>query len=88
MYTNTTIPGTCRLMWISEVLQLSGLSRTTLYREIKSNAFPASVKLSLRSVGWLRDDVTQWLESRIKQRGPAYLANIKSAPRLERDESE
>lgn len=101
MDANKTIPGTCRLMRIREVLQLSGLSRTTLYREINSHAFPAPVKLSSRSVGWLQDDVTQWLESRITQRGPAYQSNrhamhqggrapktIKTVPRLAPDESE
>jgi predicted DNA-binding transcriptional regulator AlpA len=88
-------------MRIREVLQLSGLSRATLYREIKSHTFPAPVKLSSRSVGWLQDDVTQWLEARITQRGPAYQANhqgehhqsrkqraIRSTPRPARDESE
>lgn len=101
MDANKTIPGMCRLMRIREVLQLSGLSRATLYREIKSHAFPAPVKLSLRSVGWLQDDVTQWLQARVSQRGPTYQANshsehrdskgtkqIKPVTRLVRDESE
>ena len=101
MDANKTIAGTCRLMRIREVLQLSGLSRATLYREIKSHTFPAPVKLSSRSVGWLQDDVTQWLQLRISQRGPAYQANsskgphdrrdtkaIKPVTRLVRDESE
>lgn len=75
MDTNKTIPGTCRLLRIREVLQLCGLSRATLYREIKLHSFPAPVKLSARSVGWLLDDVMHWLESRIEQRGPAYQEN-------------
>ena len=75
MDTNKTIPGTCRLLRIREVLQLCGLSRATLYREIKLHSFPAPVKLSARSVGWLQDDVVRWLESRIEQRGPAYQEN-------------
>ncbi len=74
MNTNKTIPGTCRLMRIREVLQLCGLSRATLYREIKLRSFPAPVKLSARSVGWLQDDVMQWLDSRVAQRGPAFQA--------------
>jgi predicted DNA-binding transcriptional regulator AlpA len=53
----------------------TGLSRATLYREIKLHSFPAPVKLSARSVGWLQDDVVQWLDARIAQRGPAYQAN-------------
>ena len=65
-------PGTSRLLRIREVLRLCGLSRATLYREIKLHTFPAPVKLSARSVGWLQEDVAQWLEARIAQRGPAY----------------
>lgn len=67
-------PVTSRMLRIREVLQLCGLSRATLYREIKLHTFPAPVKLSARSVGWLQDDVMQWLDARIAQRGPAYQA--------------
>jgi predicted DNA-binding transcriptional regulator AlpA len=82
MNTSHTVspPGTSRLLRIREVLHLCGLSRATLYREIKLHAFPAPVKLSARSVGWLQEDVAQWLEARIAQRGPAYDA----APRRNR----
>jgi predicted DNA-binding transcriptional regulator AlpA len=75
-----TIPGSCRLMRIREVLQLCGLSRATLYREIKLHSFPAQVKLSARSVGWLQDDVMKWLEERVAQRGQAYQASSPDAP--------
>lgn len=74
------IPGTCRVLRIREVLQLCGLSRATLYREIKLHSFPAPVKLSARSIGWLHDDVMRWMETRIAQRGPAYQAGLPSAP--------
>lgn len=73
-------PGTARLLRIREVLQMCGLSRATLYREIKLHAFPAPVKLSARSVGWLQEDVAQWLEARIAQRGPAYNAALRQRP--------
>lgn len=73
-------PGTTRLLRIREVLRLCGLSRATLYREIKLHAFPAPVKLSARSVGWLQEDVAQWLEARIAQRGSAYDAAPRRNP--------
>lgn len=82
MNTSHTVspPGTSRLLRIREVLQLCGLSRATLYREIKLHAFPAPIKLSARSVGWLQEDVAQWLEARIAQRGPAYDAAPRRNP--------
>jgi predicted DNA-binding transcriptional regulator AlpA len=79
METIKTKPGMCRLLRIREVLQLCGLSRATLYREIKLRTFPAPVKLSARSVGWLHDEVMQWLETRIAQRGPAFHADPQPA---------
>lgn len=81
MDANKTIPGTCRLMRIREVLQLCGLSRATLYREIKLRSFPQPVKLSARSVGWLQDEVMQWLDSRVAQRGPGFQVNGQVEPR-------
>lgn len=39
------MPGPSRLLRIGEVLQLRGMSRATLYREIKLHNFPAPVKL-------------------------------------------
>jgi|SRR5471030_95284 len=72
MDTNHKIPGTYRLMRIREVLTLCGLSRAPLYREIKLRGFPAPIKLSARSVGWLQDDVVHWIESRIAQRDHAH----------------
>lgn len=68
MDANQPVRGTCRLIRMREVLNICGLSRATLYRVIKSNNFPAPVRLSARSVGWLQDEVTAWVESRIKAR--------------------
>jgi predicted DNA-binding transcriptional regulator AlpA len=75
MDTPKNMPETRRLLRIREVLQLCALSRATLYSKIKQHTFPAPVKLSARAVGWLHDDVMQWIDARIAQRGPAYHAN-------------
>jgi prophage regulatory protein len=59
---------TCRLIRLREVLAVCGMSRATLYREMKAKQFPAQVKLSARSVGWLENEVMAWVDSRIKLR--------------------
>lgn len=53
---------------LREVLSICGMSRATLYRQIKAHGFPAPVRLSPRSVGWLQDEVMAWVELRIKVR--------------------
>ncbi len=40
------------------------LSRSTIYKLIKSGGFPAPVALGPRSVGWLDSTVAEWIASR------------------------
>lgn len=40
-----------------QVQQRTGLSRSTLYQYIMEGAFPASVQLGPRAVGWLESDI-------------------------------
>jgi prophage regulatory protein len=62
------LPETCRLIRVKEVLEICGLSRAALYRGIKAQEFPAPVKLSARSVGWLKNEVIAWVEARAEHR--------------------
>lgn len=59
------MPGSPRLIRIAAVLRICGLSRATLYREIKAKQFPAPLKISARSVGGLQDEVMEWVASRV-----------------------
>ena len=49
-----------------QVQQRTGLSRSTLYQYIKDGAFPASVQLGPRAVGWLESDISDWITARVK----------------------
>ncbi len=49
-----------------QVQQRTGLSRSTLYQYIKEGAFPRSISLGPRSVGWLESDVSAWIAERVK----------------------
>ena len=50
---------------IKRVLELTGVSKTTLYRMMKSGEFPNRVRLgSQRAVGWYRHEIAAWLASR------------------------
>jgi prophage regulatory protein len=44
------------------------LSRATIYRYIQQGQFPAQVKLGQRAVGWVEEEVEQWLQSRAAAR--------------------
>jgi prophage regulatory protein len=53
-----------RLIRLSEVLRIIGLSRSQLYKMQKDGSFPRSIKLSTRAVAWREADVLNWCSSR------------------------
>ena len=48
----------------NQVIQITGLSRSTIWRQEKEGTFPRRRKLSHRAVGWLKSEILFWLESR------------------------
>lgn len=52
-----------RLLRISEVLEVTGLRRSTLYSQIRRGEFPAPVKIGPRASAWRLDEVQDWIES-------------------------
>ena len=57
-----------RLIRISDVMQLTSLSRAHLWRLMKAGKFPAAVELSSRSRAWRLDEVNAWIERKSAER--------------------
>lgn len=51
-----------------EVERLTGMPRSTIYREVARGAFPAPVQLSGRSVAWSAREVFCWIDSKLAER--------------------
>ena len=49
-----------------EVINKTGMSRTSIWRMEKDGEFPCRRQLGLRSVGWLETEIDEWIESRKK----------------------
>ena len=47
-----------------ELVELTGLSYSTIWRMIQADQFPKPVKLSARRVAWRKVDVDSWIQSR------------------------
>lgn len=47
----------------NQVEDLTGLSRSTLYRKITTGEFPKPVKISPRASRWRLSEVAAWMES-------------------------
>lgn len=52
-----------RLMRLSEVLDLTGLSRATLYCKIAAGTSPTQHKIAERCCGWRAGDIDFWLRN-------------------------
>ena len=53
-----------RILRLREVMRLTGLSKTTIYRRYRDGTFPRPLKLGPQSIGWRRGEILEWLESR------------------------
>jgi len=43
----------------------TGLSRSTIYLRISDGSFPKPISLGARAVGWIEDEIEQWLDEQI-----------------------
>ena len=57
-----------RLIRLDEVMHLTGLKRSSIYRMKGEKRFPESVSIDIRTVGWVESEVKAWIESRIAER--------------------
>ena len=53
------------ILRLPNVKRRTGLSRSTIYLRIANNDFPVPISLGGRAVGWLEEDVNNWLEEKI-----------------------
>ncbi len=53
-----------RILRIREVIEITGLSRTTVWRMERKGEFPTRVQLGVGSVGWRDSELRNWLANR------------------------
>ncbi|MCY1462530.1 Prophage CP4-57 regulatory protein (AlpA) [compost metagenome] len=54
------------LLRLPTVCMLVGLSKSQVYRLIRSNQFPAPVRLGANSVAWPTEQVDAWVREKIE----------------------
>lgn len=55
------------ILRLPEVIKRTGYSRSAIYLKTSSGSFPKPIMLGERAVGWLENDIDQWIEARIQQ---------------------
>ncbi len=57
-----------RIIRLRTVLSRTGLSRSTIYRKIAEETFPAQLKISANGTGWRESDINQWIANPVSWR--------------------
>ncbi|WP_417502254.1 AlpA family transcriptional regulator [Marinobacter sp.] len=57
-----------RIIRLKEVMDQTGLARSTIYKYIDASSFPKPVPLGGRSVGWVEHEVQEWILDLISKR--------------------
>ncbi len=53
-----------RMLRFPEVIDQTGLSRTTIWRRVRAGTFPAPLALGENSIGWPSHTIAEWCASR------------------------
>ena len=53
-----------RLLRRREVEEITGLARSSIYRQMDRGSFPRPVKVGPTAVRWRESDITEWIASR------------------------
>lgn len=64
-FVSATTKSPLRVLRCKEVCKITGLGRSSIYRLQSEGHFPHSIKIGVRAVGWLEDEVRNWLVDRI-----------------------
>ena len=54
---------TDRLLKLRDVVDLTRMGKSTIYRKISAGLFPKPVGLGGKSVRWRESDITRWIAS-------------------------
>jgi len=52
-----------RILRLNNVLDRTGLSRSTLYRKMQAGTFPKQVRIAARCAGWRESAINEWMRN-------------------------
>lgn len=56
---------TKKILRLPDVIEKTGLSRSTIYLRMSCDSFPAAVPLGGRAVGWLENELEVWIDEQV-----------------------
>jgi prophage regulatory protein len=61
-----------RILRLKDVIEKTGLARSTIYKYVDAGTFPNPIPLGGRSVGWVDAEVHEWILTRIAARNLSH----------------
>jgi len=58
-----------KVLRFSQVSEITGLSRMAIWRLEKDDQFPKRIQLTRNTVGWIEQEIIEWLENRPRVMG-------------------
>ena len=63
-----TMDSAMKIIRLKEVIDSTGLARSTIYKHIGQGTFPRPVPLVGHCVGWLENEIQEWIKARVAER--------------------
>ena len=78
-----------RLLRIDQVKEQTGLSKASIYKQIRLGNFPSGVKITSRSTAWPSDHIEDWIVKKIESQSSNSSETNESLPyRAQNDHDE
>ena len=59
-----------KLLRLSSVIDQTGLSKSSIYKQIQERTFPTQVHIGARAVAWLQSDIEEWVHHCVRANQP------------------
>jgi prophage regulatory protein len=69
-----------RILRLAQVIDMTGLGKTKIYELQAQGRFPMSVRITTHSVGWVEQEVQEWLTGRLAERKPPPAVALRYTP--------
>ena len=60
-----------KLLRVQQVAELTGLSTSSIYKQVREGNFPRSIPITKRATAWPEEVVHEWIENKIDSRKEA-----------------
>ena len=57
-----------KLIRLRQVMQMTGLGRSSIYNYMKDQSFPKQVKITSSLSAWVETEINEWIQDKVNQR--------------------